>query len=144
MRHANDSKLHFGDSVSGCYTQLTFADRRILHGVVDQKVSIIDIARRLGRHRSTMYREIRRNTFPHNQLPEYTGYFGTIVDELRREGGDVWGSCYALQIFVLKSSVTGGSVVARRDRRTLDVGKIELRPRMCRDQLLVRLQQGRL
>lgn len=91
MRHANDSKLHFGDSVSGCYTQLTFADRRILHGVVDQKVSIIDIARRLGRHRSTMYREIRRNTFPHNQLPEYTGYFGTIVDELRREGGDVWG-----------------------------------------------------
>jgi IS30 family transposase len=31
------------------------------------------MARRLGRHRSTIYREIRRNTFHDNELPEYTG-----------------------------------------------------------------------
>lgn len=71
--------------MSGCYTQLTLADRRLLHRLVDQKVTINEMARRLGRHRSTIYREIRRNTFHDNELPEYTGYFGTIADELRRE-----------------------------------------------------------
>lgn len=71
--------------MSGCYTQMTLADRRLLHRLVDQKVTINEMARRLGRHRSTIYREIRRNTFHDNELPEYTGYFGTIADELRRE-----------------------------------------------------------
>lgn len=71
--------------MAGCYTQLTLADRRLLHRLVDQKVTINEIARRLGRHRSTIYREIHRNTFHDNELPEYTGYFGTIADELRRE-----------------------------------------------------------
>jgi len=66
--------LHFGDFyMSGCYTQLTLADRRLLHRLVDQKVTINEMARRLGRHRSTIYREIRRNTFHDNELPEYTG-----------------------------------------------------------------------
>jgi IS30 family transposase len=48
-------------------------------------VPINEMARQLGRHRSTIYREIRRNTFHDRQLPEYSGYFGTIADELTRE-----------------------------------------------------------
>ncbi|NSX89172.1 IS30 family transposase [Agrobacterium tumefaciens] len=69
----------------GCYQQLTLADRRLLHRFVDQKLAVNEMARRLGRHRSTIYREIRRNTFHDRELPEYTGYFGTIADDLTRE-----------------------------------------------------------
>lgn len=71
--------------MSRCYQQLTLTDRRLLHRLVDQKVAINEMAHRLGRHRSTIYREIRRNTFHDRELPEYTGYFGTIADELTRE-----------------------------------------------------------
>lgn len=69
----------------GCYQQLTLADRRLLHRFVDQKLAVNEMARRLGRHRSTIYREIRRNTFHDRELPGYTGYFGTIADDLTRE-----------------------------------------------------------
>lgn len=62
--------------MSGCYTQLTLADRRLLHRLVDQKVSVNEMARRLGRHRSTIYREIRRNTFHDNELPSTPGILG--------------------------------------------------------------------
>lgn len=71
--------------MSGCYQQLTLTDRRLLHRFLEQKLAVNEIARRLGRHRSTIYREIRRNTFHDRELPEYTGYFGTIADELTRE-----------------------------------------------------------
>lgn len=48
--------------MSRCYTQITLADRRRLQQLMTAKVSINEMARLLGRHRSTIYREIRRNT----------------------------------------------------------------------------------
>jgi len=66
--------------MSRCYKQLTLADRRRLHHLVERKVSINEMARQLGRHRSTIYREIRRNTFRDHELPEYSGYFSTVAD----------------------------------------------------------------
>ncbi|RVK85122.1 HTH domain-containing protein, partial [Sinorhizobium meliloti] len=49
--------------MSQCYLQLTLPDRRRLHQLVERKVPIAEIARQLGRHRSTIYRELKRNTF---------------------------------------------------------------------------------
>lgn len=69
----------------GCYSQLTLADRRRLHKLVERKVPINEMAHQLGRHRSTIYREIRRNTFRDHELPEYSGYFPVIADEITRE-----------------------------------------------------------
>lgn len=43
------------------YTQLTLKERRQLYCFLDRGCSISPIASRLGRHRSTLYREIRRN-----------------------------------------------------------------------------------
>jgi IS30 family transposase len=43
------------------------------------------MARQLGRHCSTIYRETRRNTFRDHELPEYSGYFPVIADEITRE-----------------------------------------------------------
>jgi IS30 family transposase len=71
--------------MSGCYSQLTLADRRQLHHLVARKVPINEMARQLGRHRSTIYREIRRNTFHDQEFSEYSGYFSTVADGLSKE-----------------------------------------------------------
>jgi IS30 family transposase len=78
--------LRFGDfSMSRCYTQITLADRRRLHHLVEAKVPVNEMARQLGRHRSTIYREIRRNTFRDRELPGYEGYYSTVADDIAKE-----------------------------------------------------------
>src|SRR3546814_9685722 len=71
--------------MSRCYLQLTLADRRHLHQLVERKVPINEMARQLGRHRSTIYREIKRNTFRDQAFPEYSGYFSTVADDIATE-----------------------------------------------------------
>ncbi|KOF13368.1 transposase [Ensifer adhaerens] len=71
--------------MSRSYSQLNLADRRRLYHFVVRKVPIQEMARQLGRHRSTIYREIRRNTFHDRELPEYSGYFPTVADDIRKE-----------------------------------------------------------
>ncbi len=39
----------------------------------------------LGRHRSTIIRELRRNRFADAQIPEAVGYFGLAADRMRRD-----------------------------------------------------------
>ena len=71
--------------MSRCYTQITLADRRRLHQLVAAKVPINEMARQLGRHRSTIYREIKRNTFHDRELPEYDGYYSTVAQDISNE-----------------------------------------------------------
>jgi IS30 family transposase len=71
--------------MSRCYSQLTLADRRRLYQMRERKLPVGEIARQLGRHRSTIYRELKRNTFRDQQFPEYSGYFGTIADDISKE-----------------------------------------------------------
>ena len=71
--------------MSRCYTQITLADRRRLHQMIATKAPVNEMARLLGRHRSTIYREIRRNTFHDRDLPDYDGYYGTLANDLAKE-----------------------------------------------------------
>jgi IS30 family transposase len=71
--------------MSLCYSQFTLADRRRLHQLVERKVPVHEMARQLGRHRSTIYRELKRNTFHDREFPEYSGYFATIADDISTE-----------------------------------------------------------
>ena len=71
--------------MSRCYTQITLADRRRLHDLVAAKVPVNEMARQLGRHRSTIYREIRRNTFRDRELPDYDGYYGHVANAIARD-----------------------------------------------------------
>lgn len=71
--------------MSRCCFQLTLSDRRRLYQLKGRKLSIGEIARQLGRHRSTIYREFKRNTFHDAEFREYSGYFGTFADDLRKE-----------------------------------------------------------
>lgn len=68
-----------------CYSHLTLADRRRLYQMKERKVPIAEMARQLGRHRSTIYREIKRNTFRDRELPDYDGYHSTVADDIARE-----------------------------------------------------------
>jgi len=55
------------------YNHLTLDDRRLIFRLLNAKVSVPKIAERLGRHRSTIHREIRRNWF--DDGPWLRGYF---------------------------------------------------------------------
>jgi IS30 family transposase len=45
------------------YSQISFAERRRIQDLRDVKVPVSAIAKELGRHRSTIHREIRRNFY---------------------------------------------------------------------------------
>ncbi|PQZ25323.1 hypothetical protein CQZ93_14500 [Ochrobactrum vermis] len=55
--------IHGRSWILNCYSQITLAERRRLFELKQQKVPLGDIARLMGRHRSTIYREIKHNGF---------------------------------------------------------------------------------
>jgi transposase, IS30 family len=55
------------------YNHLPLDERRLIFQLREAKVSVPKIAERLGRHRSTIHREIRRNWF--DDGPWLRGYF---------------------------------------------------------------------
>lgn len=67
-----------------CYTQMSLSERRSLYRLLAIRCSIAEIARQLGRHRSTIYREIRRN-FHHDADREFAGYFPVTAQEKTRD-----------------------------------------------------------
>jgi len=44
------------------------------------------MVRQLGRYRSTIYREIKRNTFDDRELPDYDGYYSTVAHDICSAG----------------------------------------------------------
>jgi IS30 family transposase len=63
-----------------CYRQLTLEERRTVFHMKAAKASAHAIADRLGRHRSTIYRELARNTFQ-DADPYFNGYFPTVAHD---------------------------------------------------------------
>lgn len=61
------------------YTQITAAERYTLALLRQHRVSVAAIARLLGRHRSTIYREVRRNATHHDG-----GYRSELADSYAR------------------------------------------------------------
>ena len=76
----------------GPYRQLRLDEREIIWRMNDARLSVGSIAARLGRHPSTIYRELRRNYF-FDEDPYFRGYFGSVAhDKARRRrqcGGKV-------------------------------------------------------
>lgn len=57
------------------YSQINMDERRKIERWRQAGVHVEVIAEKLGRHRSTIFRELQRNTFRDNELPELTGYY---------------------------------------------------------------------
>ncbi|QCN94596.1 IS30 family transposase [Azospirillum argentinense] len=71
------------------YSHIDLAERRRIQKMRDAKVPVVVIAAELGRHRSTIHREIRRN-FYHDPFrdrwgQEYRGYYCTTADAYARK-----------------------------------------------------------
>lgn len=54
----------------GKYTHLSMSDRRRFCTLLEMGVSMMDIAKRLSKHRSTLYRELNRNREPEGYYPK--------------------------------------------------------------------------
>ncbi|MCL8000319.1 helix-turn-helix domain-containing protein [Brucella sp. 21LCYQ03] len=69
---------HGGNWTSNCYSQITLPERRRLFELRQREVPLGDIARLMGRHRSTIYREIKRNSFRDTEIPDCNGYHSVV------------------------------------------------------------------
>ncbi|MBB4189883.1 IS30 family transposase [Sinorhizobium terangae] len=71
------------------YSQLNLADRRRLFHFVERKLPVKEMARQLGRHRSTIYREIRRNTFTIASCPTIAATSQRLLTTSAKSGRSV-------------------------------------------------------
>jgi IS30 family transposase len=59
-----------GDCHIGDYTHLSISDRRRFYTLLEMKLPITASAKRLSKHRSTLYRELNRNSEPEGYFPK--------------------------------------------------------------------------
>lgn len=64
------------------FVHLSLEERRQLARLHESKLSISEIGRRLGRHRSTIYRELRRNWWHDTEVPQAEGYWPVTAQRL--------------------------------------------------------------
>ncbi|MCT4373686.1 helix-turn-helix domain-containing protein, partial [Yangia mangrovi] len=72
-----------------CYLQLSFEERIKIAKWREAKMPIPEIADRLSRAPSTIYRDLKRNHFDGGDLPELAGYYALnaqTMSEKRRAG----------------------------------------------------------
>ena len=58
------------------HTELDLRERRAIEDMLNAKVPVSKIAAEIGRHRSTVHREIKRNRYCDDELPNLNGYYG--------------------------------------------------------------------
>ena len=66
-------------------TELNLAERRTIEDPLHRKVKVTEIARRINRHRATVYREIKRNFFKDDDQPQLDGYYGMLAQKSTAE-----------------------------------------------------------
>lgn len=64
------------------FSHLSLSDRRKIERWRHAKLSPDEMARRLGRHRSTIFRELRRNRFHDSEIPTLSGYWSIVAQGL--------------------------------------------------------------
>ena len=68
-----------------CYPHLNLEERRKLAKWLEAKISVKEIADNLCRAPSTIYREIRRNTYRDEEIPELNGYHAVVAQDRYEE-----------------------------------------------------------
>jgi IS30 family transposase len=64
------------------HRELNLRERRAIEDMLNAKMSVDKIAAEVGWHRSTVYREIKRNRFVDDELPNLNGYYGMNAHRL--------------------------------------------------------------
>ncbi len=68
-----------------CYSHLTLEDRWLIEQFDQAKMPVSEIARRLGKHRSTVYREMKRNRFQDEVWHDLDGYFCVVAHSIAQD-----------------------------------------------------------
>ena len=63
------------------HMELDLRERRAIEDMLNAKMPVAKIAIEIGRHRSTVYREIKRNSFTDEELPYLNGYYGVTAQK---------------------------------------------------------------
>ena len=87
----------------GDYTHLSMQERCLLNTLLEMKFDVDAIAKRMGRHRSTIYRELERNI--------YYGYYMPAIADAQRglaDGQYKLVKCYAKGIGVARDKQKAG------------------------------------
>jgi len=64
------------------HTELDLRERRVIEYMLHAKMFVHKIAAEIGRHCSTIYRDIKRNGFVDDELPKLNGYYGMVAQKL--------------------------------------------------------------
>ena len=67
------------------YSQIDLDERRKIEHWRHAGATVDVIAEKLGRHRSTIFRELARNRFEDREMPELTGYFCVVANSRAKE-----------------------------------------------------------
>ena len=67
------------------YVQIDLDERRQIDRMAQRNLPASEIAERLGRHRSTIYRELKRNRFIDPEWPDLNGYYATTANGIPRD-----------------------------------------------------------
>lgn len=67
------------------HVELNVEERKILARLFHHKTRVVEIARVLSRHRSTIYREIRRNWWHDAEVPQADGYWPMTAQKLAED-----------------------------------------------------------
>lgn len=65
------------------HTELTLKERRVIARMYEEKRRIVEIAQAISRHRSTIYRELQRNSVRFDDEPYLNGYDHTNAHDQR-------------------------------------------------------------
>ena len=63
------------------HTELGLRERRTIEDRLNAMMSVDRIAAEIGRHRSTVFREIKRNRYVDDELPKLNGYYGMTAQK---------------------------------------------------------------
>lgn len=64
------------------HVELGIDERRQIERMMIARVPVAEIAQKLGRHRSTIYRELSRNRFTDEENPYLDGYYGPVAQTI--------------------------------------------------------------
>ena len=67
------------------YVQLDLDECHQIERMAQRKLPVDEIAQRLGRHRSTVYRELKRNRFTDPEWPDLDGYYSLTADGMAKQ-----------------------------------------------------------
>jgi IS30 family transposase len=68
-----------------CYPHLNLEERRKLAKWLEAKIPVKEIADNLARAPSTIYREISRNYYRDQEIPELNGYHAVVAHDAYEE-----------------------------------------------------------